>query len=565
MSKEVTLEDLANSTKPANAEGKAKKSVAAPNLQSARAISVNDLGSHMKKVNNIDDSIEQNVPMVDSAFKSMYSTLDKRKKEMDEKIVPIIMENARDMAMQKDMGVDVENTKLGDREDAVESVPGQINDVTVEGPTDSEFDVDFKDDEDEAFVTTPSGVVISSKEAKEAIKTSTDVSTVESETKQYKTTNAAIEENSDDDDLDSLLKDLDIDDDKLDTEKGDEETNEQLRARFKETLQSVSIARDPIDLGKFKIRKTATSSAAVLNSINAQTQQLKRADWALFHSKRSICFIESRGPELEALRKTINNSNGINGVIASLRFIYDHIVDANKPKFEAWCKLIRTEDIESLYFGIYRACYADANLVARSCIGKDGCKKTSLIDTDILDMVKFEDDETKKQFYSILNKDTTTESNDVESDLLQISDNFVISYNMPTLYSTFIQYSTLKPEITDKYSDILNTMAYIDGFYSIDRTTMELVPLSIKEYPNNLNKTVLSKLKVYTEILKTLTNDQYNVLTAKLNNIIQNSKITYVYPETTCPECGVTIAQENIDSVLNLLFTRAQLVQIKSL
>ena len=32
-----------------------------------------------------------------------------------------------------------------------------------------------------------------------------------------------------------------------------------------------------------------------------------------------------------------------------------------------------------------------------------------------------------------------------------------------------------------------------------------------------------------------------------------------------CPECGTTIEEENIESVLNLLFTRAQLVQIKSL
>ena len=71
--------------------------------------------------------------------------------------------------------------------------------------------------------------------------------------------------------------------------------------------------------------------------------------------------------------------------------------------------------------------------------------------------------------------------------------------------------------------------------------------------------------KTYTEILKTLTNDQYNILTAKLNNIVQTSKVTYIYPEATCPECGATIEEEQIDSMLNLLFTRAQLVQIKSL
>ena len=108
-------------------------------------------------------------------------------------------------------------------------------------------------------------------------------------------------------------------------------------------------------------------------------------------------------------------------------------------------------------------------------------------------------------------------------------------------------------------------MAYIDGFYSIDRQSQELIPIFVKEFPNNINKTVLSKLKLYTDILKTLSVDQYNILNAKLNNIIQTSKVTYVYPEATCPECGTTIEEENIESVLNLLFTRAQLVQIKSL
>ena len=165
----------------------------------------------------------------------------------------------------------------------------------------------------------------------------------------------------------------------------------------------------------------------------------------------------------------------------------------------------------------------------------------------------------------ILNKDTTTEDNVFESTLMQVSDDIVISYSPATLYSTFIQYSTLKPEITQKYSDVLNTMAYIDGFFSINRDTNELIPIEIKEYPKNFNKTILAKLKVYTGILKSLSSDQYNVLTAKLENLIQVPKVHYVYPESKCPECGATIKEEPIDSVLQLLFTRAQLAQIKSL
>ena len=75
----------------------------------------------------------------------------------------------------------------------------------------------------------------------------------------------------------------------------------------------------------------------------------------------------------------------------------------------------------------------------------------------------------------------------------------------------------------------------------------------------------MSKLKTYIDILKTLSNDQYNVMVGKLDNVIGEAKISYIYPETTCPECGNTISEEPIDSMLSLLFTRAQLVQVKSL
>ena len=363
------------------------------------------------------------------------------------------------------------------------------------------------------------------------------------------------------------MKDLEKEDN-LNVVDDEDETPEEIREKFKKTLQDVKITSDPIDFAKFKIRKQAVNSNMILNTLK-NSRIAKKADWALYYTRKAITFTECSGPELDTLRKNIANANGVNGVITSLRFIYDHIEDANKPSFEQWTKLIRTEDIESLYYGIYRACYSTSNLIARVC-GSDTCKKTSLIDTNINDMVVYgeENDDHEKikaEFNAILNKDTTTETNVFESTLMQISDGIVISYSPATLYSTFIQFATLRGDITDKYGDLLNIMAYIDGFFSIDRDTMELIPIEIKEYPGNLNKTVLSRLKVFTEILKSLTNDQYNAMIAKLNNIIQTPKITYVYPEVVCPECGEKINSEPVDSMLNLLFTRAQLAQIKSL
>ena len=561
MAKEITLDELAssvtnenkiNTTTPEVVDTPTPEPVpTSPEVSmganvGGQVISSSELGSRLRSSHNLPENNNSGVeqaPLVKNAFNSMYSTVADRKERIETEFMPIVEENAREMALAKEMGEDIENTYMPIREDTEQATNFSDNgETTIDDITEEDDIIEEPDKTNENKVESPD----TNKESKKSSK----ITTIELD-------------DDDDEDLDSLLDDLDDENDDLDND--EEETAEEVRTRFKETLTSVNVTKDPIDLSKFKIRQSATSGNAILSTVNNKLQNFKKADWALYHTGRSMTFVECRGPELDSLRKTISNSNNINGVIASLRFIYNHTIDANKPDFEAWCKLIRTEDVESLYFGLYRACYADTNLVARACVGEKGCNKTSLIDTPINDMVKFENDEVKDKFNKILSGDTTTPTNTFESELLQISDNFVISYSPPSLYSTFIQYATLSQNITDKYSDTLNTMAYIDGFFNINKETMELIPMSFTKYKNNINKTTISKLKMYIEILKTLNNDQYNIMIAKLNNLIQNPKVTYIYPKAECPECGAELAEENIDSVLNLVFTRAQLVQVKSL
>lgn len=590
--KEVMLEELNNFTTNNNSQMTTNETntdsqsspnrpiIAKPNIMKGSSISPSDLSKKLKEKNKNEEveSINQveETPMVKNAFSDMIKTLDDRKKRIDEELMPIIEKNAEEMAMAEELGIDTSKEKLDDenvqilinkKKNEMEELSKSIdfNDTSdidnILNDGDEEDMEEMKNIDNYTFIDDP---VVEETPVKEEIKTvAKDVKPVtvpKEDSIVDQPTKNLVED--DEDDLDKLMNDLNSSDDS--TINQEEETVEELRTRFKETLSSVKIARDPIDFSKFKIKQNAVSSSAILSTVNNKINNFKKADWVLYHTGRSMTFAECRGPELNALRKSIGNSNDINAVIASLQFVYNHTIDANKPSFEAWCKLIRTEDIESLYFGLYRACYADSNIVARACQNK-GCEKTSLVNTDIKKMVKFKDTETEEKFYKIFNHDTTTSTQETESELMQISDYFAISFNHPTLYSTFLQYSTLPSDVTDKYSDTLNTMAYIDGFYSIDYTTNELVPIAIKNYKNNLNKTVINKLKTYIEILKTLTNDQYNILTAKLNNIIQEPKISYVYPETTCPECGATIKEEPIESVIRLLFTRAQLVQVKSL
>ena len=596
MPKEITLEELAASSK-GNDPKPATPKVKVPESPSngAKKFSPSEVADTLTKAGVMEkkEEVITETPLVENAFASMNKTLQEKKDWINNVMMPIVEENAREMALEAEFGTDVlEET------DKTEEF---INDVTTNNDTDDIFkeledDEDTDDgitkpedlfgdlDDDDDPYTGPAQEYEHQKKIEEQAERTYKFDQPEEtngkepikeepkkeEKKSDKESRLVVNEDfmdSDQGSLDELMKDLDLED-SMNIVDDEDETPEEIREKFKETLKDMKITSDPIDFNKFKIRKQAVNSNFVLSTLK-NNRTVKKADWALYHTKKSVTFLECSGPELDTLRKNISTANGVNGVITSLRFVYDHIEDANKPSFEQWTKLIRTEDIESMYYGIYRACYSNSNLIARVC-SSDLCKKTSLIDTNIDDMVVYGEDtdnrdKIKEEFNNILSKDTTTESNSFESTLMQISDNIVISYSLATLYSTFIQFATLSETITNQYGDLLNVLAYIDGFFSIDRNTMELVPIDIKEYPGHLNKTIINRLKVFTGILKSLTNDQYNVMMAKLSNIIQNPKITYVYPKVTCPECGAEIEQEPVDSMLNLLFTRAQLAQIKSL
>jgi hypothetical protein len=560
MAKEITLEELAGSS-ARQATPTVPNAVTEGSNKGMRAVSTSDLGNRLKaqhpEANK--EEVAEDSPLVKNAFEGMTKTLNEKKDFISNVMMPIVEENAREIAMENEMA----------EQQGEEEAPEQDTPVEVKADED---DFDMLDDEDQVEEKHYESVNVAPAREPEPVK-----EVVKQETQAPKVVqipSATIADDTEDDtaDLDSMLKDLGIGDEEEDGAdlEDDEESAEELRERFKTNMGTIKIAKDPIDISKFRIRREPVSSSTALRSIRSNAH-LKRADWVLYCSGRSMSFAECDGPELDALNKTIRGSNGINGVISTLRFVYDHVIDGNKPTFENWTKLIRTEDIESLYFGLYLACYGDTNLVVRVCDkeqNKNACGKTSLIDTPIMNMVKFESDEVKEKFERIRSMDTTSDTTAFESELLQVSDDIVISYSKPTLYSTFIQYAPLEARINEKYSDYLNTMAYINEFFMIDRNTNNLVPIKIKEYPNNLNKTIMSKLKVYIDILKTLSSDQYNIMKGKLNQIDsmeEATQVSYIFPEAVCPECGQTIKESPVQSVLNLLFTRAQLAQVKNL
>lgn len=521
----------------------------------ARTVSIEDLAKTLpgKPVEEIVD--ENTTPLLNNAFSSMTTKLEEKKKHITEEILPIVYKNAEEIAAE-------EAAKAHGLSDVEESISDEVD----------EFDSIMEDD-----TTVPEELTVAASEiiAPTLVTTEPVMNIAETmeRTPVAKTVPAAGYEISKSDfmsEANELIDELEEDDDEEDFL--GEETDEELQKRLQNQIK-ISPIKNPIDLSTFTLSKRPSASANVILSSIEAANPVKAADWALMGSNMAIRMVEAKGPELEALHQSIRASNEINAAIASLRFAYNHIQSADKPDFETWSKMIRVEDVESLYFALYRATYFDANFIGytdeKEEATKDhpeyGCGKTSIVEVDINKMPEFEKPEDEELFKKIMAKDTTNAVKPLKSTLLMVSDDLAISYEEATVYNTLIQFSTLNEKTIAKYSDLLNMMAYINGFYKIDRENRELVPIEHKVYRDNIAKTIAEKLKIFNKILLTLTIDQHDMLTVKLNSLNTKSKVSYVLPETACPECGNMIKKHQVPSMLDLLFTRRQLAAIKSL
>ena len=127
MAKEVTLDDLVKSsnnarpvtttvekTNKVESEKVEPMIVPSSGIKTAKPISTSDLGKNLqaqhpeaqKKV------VEEDAPLVKNAFEAMDKTLAEKKRFITEEVMPIVMENAREMAMEKELGEDNEEVTI---------------------------------------------------------------------------------------------------------------------------------------------------------------------------------------------------------------------------------------------------------------------------------------------------------------------------------------------------------------------------------------------------------------------------------------------------------------------
>lgn len=363
-------------------------------------------------------------------------------------------------------------------------------------------------------------------------------------------------------DEDDLMYLMDDDEEKEEPAEEESESDEILRNRSqrelaKEIRTQISPVSNVVDLSAYKITTKAISISKVLSS---NTNTVHTSEWVMYSAGRPIVFSALSGPELDKFdTRGMNARNSIRVFTEMYTVLYNHLIDANKPSsMEAWVKTINFADFDDIIFAAYKASFETSNFVPYEC---PKCKKTLMNKNDILNMVKFTSEEVKENFKKIISKDTTSNGDEYESTLIQVSDTYAISVRMPTVYSSVFETATLDTDFVTKYADMIGLMSHIDNIYYINRETMGLEPINTMPDAKNITKTVKHKIIAWYRVLNTLTSDQHSALIGAITKFEGKyaNAIKYIIPATTCPHCGQKIDESEQDP-LSMLFTRHRLV-----
>lgn len=353
---------------------------------------------------------------------------------------------------------------------------------------------------------------------------------------------------------------FDEDDFEMDEEdKKEEEEFNQIKNSLKQKIKPIN---NKINLESFTVAKPVTVSS-VLHAVQPSAKFV--ADWVLEASAKLISMEEFSGSEIQELDPRYSRRSPWNTYMSIYGKVLEHLKNENKPStVEQWSKLTRFVDLDHYFFSIYLASFGRTNLVPYQCTSKE-CKKIFIKEVKPDSLVKYKNEEAKKYVQTILNTRTNTFETKYYVERQQISDDIVIDFKEPSVYDVIFCSLVLDESFREKYDKIISICTYIDNIYFIDRATNQLRPIEIKEYPDNLAKTVKAKIKKYASIINILNSDQYAQFDAMMTSLEEKRDlIQYILPEQRCPHCGKVIPEANMTAE-GLLFTRHQLGALANL
>ena len=365
------------------------------------------------------------------------------------------------------------------------------------------------------------------------------------------------EEEKKEDNKSDITPDIEIDDsfddDEEDFKLSDEEQKKIIN-QYKDELETALGINKISSLEGFSI----SSKSIKLNNALEGSGFKKTTTWGLQFAAEPIEMTALSGEELITLNPQQTSYDTVAGLRTVFSIIYRHIANPKKPEFETWLKQISDYDVDSLLFGVYVANFKDTNIVTYQCPNKK-CQNVFVKKLDVMDMLKFPNDEVKENFLKVLRKDTEGTSL-YRTHPVAINDRYAFGFVTQSAYSSLFEPASLSEEFSKKYKPIIDIMPNIDTIYKIDQVNRTLIPISFGE-GNNFQNTVMRKVKGIATIMKSFTPDERAIVVSEAGKIsltFSTDKIQYCIPETTCPHCG-EIIPETTATPLDLLFTRAQL------
>lgn len=365
-----------------------------------------------------------------------------------------------------------------------------------------------------------------------------------------------------DEEFEKMLGLDDDDDDDEDTPVA-QMSEEERKAEEAELTKQFNELATPIkksyDLSTFKIAKKPINMSLLLK--DATPTKVKAADWIMLNAGKAFSMTTLVSEEIEKFNTARGGRNLINRYKEIYSIFYEHLLDDNKPKtFEAWLKTITFADNDDLIFGAYKATYQDSNIVPYNC---PECNKAFMQKINIDDMIEYPDDATKQLVEDIRNGDTTSATK-YEQELFQVSDKYVFGIKQPSLFSMIIEASAFDDKFREKFNDAIAVLSYVDNMYLIDDASQQLIPLDYHPDPTDFVRSTKKKILSYYKILKQLSVDEYQRLTAKLITYDMKEKhLSYVIPSCTCPKCGAVVPKTPMNPI-DMLFTRHQLARLSN-
>ena len=362
-------------------------------------------------------------------------------------------------------------------------------------------------------------------------------------------------------DLD-LQEFLDEETDEL-TDDEKEEIKERQR-KFREEVNeklNIPMTVDKKGIAKFRI---ATKPVSVNKVLKTNLNKIHTATWALPNSGRLATYSALSGEEIENLNPDAHDSHMSTDMANRLVFntLFSHLIDPNKPEtMEEWLRTINWFDINDIYFGIYLATFKDSNFVAYTC-DDNKCRNIFLEDVNIKDMIKYADDKAEAKYKELLHSGIDATPSTIPEDIVPISPQYAIGFRAPSVYDIIFGASSLDARFRAKYATTIGNISYMANVYYIKGET--LFPVDCKPVANDPAKTMRNRIVVYYNILKTLSSDQYSIVTRTINDINNANRVmaTFHYPDSKCKKCGKEIKRAQTDmNPLTMLFIRHQLVQ----